>query len=64
MAGPTHEDRAASLLENIRPELLQLLGGSPAFGSVGMDFIFHDGEITRIVTRMEVSRKPRTGGVK
>jgi hypothetical protein len=54
-----HEERAAALLEHIKPELLKLLGGSPVFGSVGFDLVFHDGEIARIVSRMEVSRKPR-----
>jgi hypothetical protein len=59
----THEDRAISLLEDIKPELLKLLSGSPAYGSVGIDLVFHDREITRIVSRMEISRKPRIGGV-
>jgi hypothetical protein len=64
MSGRTHEERAISLFENIKPELLKLLNNSPAFGSVGVDLVIHDGEITRIISRMEVSRKSRmdTGG--
>jgi hypothetical protein len=63
MGARNHEDRAVLLLENIKPELLKLLAGAPSFGSIGIDVVFHDGEITRVVCRMEVSRKPRTGGV-
>jgi hypothetical protein len=58
----TQTDRASALLESIRPELLKLLGGSPAFGSVGIELIFHDGELSRIISKMEVGRKPRAGG--
>ena len=60
----TYEERGVSLFESIKPELLKLLKNSPAFGSVGIDFIIHDGEITRIISRMEVSRQARnnTGG--
>ena len=56
------EDRAVLLLENIKPDLLRLLGGSPSHGSVGLDIVFHNGEITRIISKMEVSRLPRTRG--
>ena len=63
MEARTDEARAVLLLENIKPELLKLLKGAPAFGSVGVDVVFHNEEITRILTRMEISRKPRTGGL-
>ena len=63
MRACTHEEQAFSLLEKIKPELLKLLSGAPAFGSVGIELVIHDSEITRIVSRMEVSRKSRTGGV-
>jgi hypothetical protein len=56
------QDRAVTLLEDIKPELLKLLSGAPAHGSVGVDLILHDGEIKRIVSKMEVSRLPRKGG--
>jgi hypothetical protein len=62
MDARTQTDRASVLLESIKPELLKLLGGSPAHGSIGLELVFHDGEISRLVSRMEVSRKPRTGG--
>jgi len=58
----TQEDRATFLLEKLKPELLKLLTGTPAFGSVGIEFILHDSEVTRVISRVEVSRKPRTGG--
>jgi hypothetical protein len=60
MDARTQTDRAAALLENIKPELLKLLGGSPAFGSVGIELVFHDGELSRLISRMEVGRKLRT----
>jgi hypothetical protein len=50
------------LPEDIKPELLKLLGRSPDFGSVGIELVFHDGYISRLISKMEVSRKPRTGG--
>jgi hypothetical protein len=62
MDARTQTDRAESLLESIKPELLKLLGGSPAFGSVGIELVFHDGELSRLISKMEVARKPRTGG--
>jgi hypothetical protein len=62
MEARTQTDRAATLLENIRPELLKLLGGAPSFGSVGIELVFHDGELCRVISKMEVGRKPRAGG--
>jgi hypothetical protein len=62
MDARTQTDRASELLESIKPELLRLLGGSPAFGSVGIDLVFHDGEPVRVISKIEVGRKPRTGG--
>jgi len=59
MSARTHEERALSLFENIKPELLKLLNNSPAFGSVGIDLVIHDGEITRIISRTEVSHQSR-----
>jgi hypothetical protein len=56
------QDRANTLFEDIKPELLKLLNGAPAHGSVGIDIILHDGEVKRIVSRMEVSRISRRGG--
>jgi len=57
-----HDDRAFGLLESIKPELLKLLEGSPPYGAVGIDINFHNGEVIRIVSRTEVSRKPQAGG--
>ena len=58
MEARNHEGRADLLLESVKPELLRLLGGCPQYGSVGIDLVFHEGEVARIVTRMEVQRKP------
>jgi hypothetical protein len=55
------EDRASTLLEDIKPELLKLLSGAPAHGSIGIDIVLHDGEISRIISKMEISRLPRKG---
>lgn len=54
--------RAEALLAEIKPELLRILEAAPAFGSCGLDVVFHEGDIARYVVRAEVSRKPRTGG--
>jgi len=56
------QDRANALLEDIKPELLKLLSGAPAHGLVGVELVIHDGQIKRIISKMEVSRLPRTGG--
>jgi hypothetical protein len=58
MEARNHEGRAVALLESVKPELLRLLGGCPQYGSVGVDLVVHEGEVARIVTRMEVQRKP------
>jgi hypothetical protein len=63
MNARTQTDRAAALLESVKPELLKLLGGAPAFGSVGFELVFHGGELCRLISKMEISRKPRTGGI-
>jgi hypothetical protein len=62
MDARTQTDRASALLDSVKPELLRLLGGSPAFGSVGIELVFHDGELSRVISKMEVGRKPRIGG--
>jgi hypothetical protein len=58
------EGRAALLLKSVEPELLGLLKNAPAYGSCGIDLIFHDSEIIRITVRAEVTRKakPWAGG--
>ena len=61
MEALTSQERAAVLLEQLKPEFLKLLSNCPHYGAVGIDLVIHDGEITRIVSRVELSRKPRTG---
>ncbi len=61
MDARTNSTRAELLLEEIKPELLRILENAPPFGSCGLDVVFHEGDISRIVVRAEISRKPRTG---
>ena len=51
------ESRAESLLPAVLPDLIGLLNGAPDFGQCGIDIIFHEGRISRIVTRIERCRK-------
>jgi len=51
--------RAAELLTVALPYLKELLASAPPFGSCGIDFILHEGEITRIDVRASVQRKVR-----
>ena len=62
MNARTNQSRAESLLESVRPDLLKLLENAPPYGSCGLEIVFHDDEIARLVIKAEVSRKPRTGG--
>jgi hypothetical protein len=59
-----NEDRAKALLEQIKPDLLSLLKNSPEYGSCGCEIHFHQKNIIRISTKMEITLKvvPRTGG--
>jgi len=53
-----HEmDRAGCLFEQVKPELLKILRSAPEFGAIGFDVFFHQNEITRLVTRTEITRK-------
>jgi hypothetical protein len=57
-------DRAVLLLEDIKPDLLELLQICPEYGSVGLDLQLHQGQVVRLSIRSEITRKvtPRTGG--
>jgi hypothetical protein len=61
MEARTQQDRAESVLEKIKPELLKLLGAAPAFGCVSVELVIHNDEISRIISKIEISRKPRIG---
>ena len=56
-------DRTGCLFEQVKPELLKILRNAPEYGLCGIDVVFHQGEITRIVVRAETARKlcPRAG---
>jgi hypothetical protein len=60
------EDRAASLLKSVEPDLLLLLKNAPLFGMCGLDFYLVDGQILRVGIRTEITHKakPHTGGAK
>ena len=57
-------DRAGYLFEQLKPELLKILRSAPEYGAIGVDVVFHQNEIIRMVTRTEITRKlgPRAGG--
>ena len=61
--GKNQENRAESLLPEVLPDLIAVLNGSPDFGQCGIDIIFHEGRISRIITKTEKCRKT-CGGVK
>jgi len=49
--------RAESLLPEILPDIMSLLNDAPDFGQCGVEIVFHNGRIARIVTRKEASRQ-------
>jgi hypothetical protein len=55
--GLKQKNRAESLLPEVLPDLIAILSDAPCFGVCGLDVTFHEGAITRIVTRIEKSRK-------
>ena len=58
------KDRAEYLFEQVKPELIKILRNAPEYGLVGLDVTLHQGEILRLLTKTEISRKlaPRVGG--
>ena len=56
MAGK-QESRAGSLLPEVLPDILTLLDDAPAFGQCGLDIVFHNGCITRVISRKEETRQ-------
>jgi hypothetical protein len=60
----TPEDRAAALLESVKPDLLKLLSNAPDWGSVGLDLFIHNGEIIRISLKAEITRKLESQTIK
>jgi hypothetical protein len=51
------QSRAESLLPEVLPDIIALLNEAPDFGQCGLEIIFHDSRITRIISRKEASRK-------
>jgi hypothetical protein len=51
------KSRAESLLPEVLPDLIAILNEAPCFGDCGLAVTYHEGAITRIVTRIEKSRK-------
>jgi hypothetical protein len=56
MAGKAHS-RAESLLPEVLSDIIALLNEAPDFGQCGLEIIFYDSRITRIISRKEASRK-------
>ena len=50
-------DRVGYLFEQVKPELLKLLANAPEYGSCGVELTIHQGEVTRLAVRAEVTRK-------
>jgi hypothetical protein len=51
------QGRRESLLPEVLPDIIALLDHAPDFGACGIEIIFHDSRISRIITRIEASRK-------
>ena len=51
------KSRAESLLPEVLPDIISLLNDAPKFGQCGLEIVFHNGRITRIITRKEASRQ-------
>jgi hypothetical protein len=51
------QNRGVSLLPEVLPDVIALLDQAPDFGACGIEIIFHDSQIARIITRKEASRK-------
>jgi hypothetical protein len=51
------QSRAESLLPEGLPDIIALLNEAPEFGQCGLDIVFHDSRIARIISRKEASRK-------
>jgi hypothetical protein len=56
MGGKT-QSRAESLLPEVLPDIIALLNEAPVFGRCGLEIVFHDSCVTRIISRKEASRK-------
>ena len=52
-------NKAETLLPEILPELSLLLKKAPDFGSCGIEIIFHEGNISRIISKTEKCHKPK-----
>ncbi|MDR1058565.1 MAG: hypothetical protein LBL43_03370 [Treponema sp.] len=51
------QSRAESLLPEVLPDIIALLNEAPDFGQCGLEIVFHDSRIARVITRKESSRK-------
>ena len=52
-----NKNRAESFLPEVLPDLIAILNGAPDFGLCGIEITFHEGTITRIISKTEKSRK-------
>jgi hypothetical protein len=58
------KSRTESFLPEVLPCLIAILNDAPVFGQCGIDIVFHEGHISRIVTKTEKSYKAICGGYK
>ena len=45
------------LLQEVIPHITELLNNAPDFGQCGIEIIFHEGSISRVITKTEESQK-------
>lgn len=55
------KSRAESLLPEVLPDLIAVLNSAPEFGQCGIDIIFHENSISRIIIKTEKFRKTCKG---
>ena len=51
------KNRAGAFLPEVLASLIPMLDDAPDFGKCGIDIVFHEGSIDRIVTKTEKSHK-------
>ncbi len=57
----TRTSRAESFLPEVLPQLIAALNEAPDFGQCGIDIVFYDGRISRIISKTEKSYRTCRG---
>lgn len=48
---------ADEMMNELKPDFINLLESAPDFGSCTLEVIYHEGKIVRVITKKEVSKK-------